>query len=148
MAIHTMYQKAGFFLEMHQFWRLKQWLIIIQLVFNSSVCPLCHKNLSLLTGWELLHELRIQYHTAWVAKGCQRRSQKKYSKFRKYAMPIFDRICFANFELGGAWLKASLGLQHILDHHPKNWTLLAQKNGRAVQLIFSHNVSSTFTTKS
>ena len=40
--------------------------------------------------------------------------------YRKYATPIFDSIFFANFELGDAWLKASLVLQHILYHHPKN----------------------------
>ena len=68
--------------------------------------------------------------------------------YRKYATPIFDSRFCANSELGDAWLKALLVLQHTLHHHPKNLTLLAQKNGRAVQLIFSHIVSSTFITKS
>ena len=68
--------------------------------------------------------------------------------YRKYATPIFDSIFFANSVSGDAWLKASLVLQGILYHLPKNLTLLAQKHGRAVQLNFSHNISSTFTTKS
>ena len=92
-------------------------------------------------------------------KSCQVKNEKKECTvisvimqrpnfYRKYATPIFDSIFFAYSELGDAWLKASLVLQHILYHHPKKLTLPAQKNGRAVQLIFSHIVSSTFTTKS
>ena len=46
--------------------------------------------------------------------------------YRKYATPIFGQQFFANSELGDAWLKASLVLQHILYHHPKKSTLLAQ----------------------
>ena len=40
--------------------------------------------------------------------------------YRKYATPIFDSSFFANSDLGDAWLKALLVLQHIPYHHPKN----------------------------
>ena len=40
--------------------------------------------------------------------------------YREYATPIFDSSFFANSDLGDAWLKALLVLQHILYHQPKN----------------------------
>ena len=53
--------------------------------------------------------------------------------YRKYAYAFFWQQFFAKSELRDAWLKASLVLQQILYNHPKKLTLLAQRNGRAVQ---------------
>ena len=63
--------------------------------------------------------------------------------YRKYATPNFLQQFLVSFELRDAWLKDSLVLQHILYHHPKNLTLLAQKNGN-YNLTDQHLHISTF----